>query len=578
MKLEIVNWFLLLIVALNGCVSTTQQTASTPSVAAAGTAGPPALQLSETGFLWRQWDVAQPVRQIRIMALYFKLADDQFRAEGPAYSDSLRCLVQQWPVDSSAPKWMGELLVERPFDPAAAHAELDRKPNSITAFFYHMSGGRLWLYGREVAYAGPPIRRARNKRQWRENNRRVLSWLIRSYDLRELDNDGDGFVDWILFINRARPKFPYGRARSGHYQGVANGDYLPSPVIIADPDDPDEPVIRGSMDARKNSGTYQTDCYAMSMRNIILHEIGHKLLGGGHRNRLQRWNLMAGSGGAASLENGVVLSAWEKMKLGWLRPIVIRRDTLGVELGDLTATNQAVKIPVSGGYFLLEYRKNHLYFEIPYEPECPMSHGLGEGLLISRATGMGEPDILPANARAFREARRRRARVPARLFPYAGRDAVTPYTTPNTHMRRHRRTGLAITDIREQDSRVRFNVFLKYYEGRLPRRTVWQGVVTVGKTVVVPENGELIIRPGTRVRFLARSGLDVRGVLRAVGRAEQPIVFEPLLARTWAGIRFVGPAASAGRLDQVVLRGAEIAIAREQGAEPTILTIRRETP
>ncbi len=534
---------------------------------------------AETAFLWRRWPARQPVQQIRVLALYFKLADDRFRAEGAEYSDSLRCLVRQWPADSPAPKWKGQLLVDRPFDPATAFDELDRKPNSITAFFYHMSGGRLWMYGRELVYTGPPIRRAKTKLQWRENNRRVLSWLIRNNDLHDLDNDGDGFVDWILFISRARPKFPYGRAHSGHYQGVANGDYLPSPLIIADPNDPTEPKIRASLDVRKNSGTYQTDCYAMSMRNIILHEIGHKLLGGGHRNRLQRWNLMAGSGGQVSYENGVVLSAWEKMKLGWLKPHIIRKDTLNVVLGDLTATNQAVKIPVRGGYFLLEYRRNHLYFEIPYESECPMSRGLGEGLLISRATTPGaEPELLAANASPGLQGRRLSRFVPARLFPAGDRDAVTPYTVPNTHIRPHKRTGLAITNIREENGRVRFHVFFNYYEGMLPGRTVWQGLVTVGKTVIVPEGGELLIRPGTRVRFLNRSGIEVRGRLNAVGRAGKPIVLEPLLTRSWAGLRFVGRSASASRVDQVVFKRAETAIVREQGAEPIILTVRRESP
>lgn len=526
---------------------------------------------SLAGWPWERWDIQQPVQSLRVAVLYFKLADDRFTAAGAAYSDSLRCLVSQWPVDRPAPLWKDQLLVNSDFDPKTAHRLLAEKPNSLTAFFYQMSGGRVWFWGEAWVYEGPPLSKASDKSAWRQNNLRILEWLVRHKDLRPLDNDGDGFVDLLLLVNRARPKFPYGNAKHGTYQGVADGDFLPPVKFVRDPGDPGEPAIRVSRDMRENSVLYQTDCYALSQRNIILHEIAHKLLNSGHRNGLHRWNLLSGAGPDGPTRNGVVFSGFEKYKLGWLQPIELRHDTTDMEIGDVTAANQAVHIPVYGGYLWLEYRRNHRGFETVDEPECPDPSGLPEGLLIAYGQRGHWPELIPRErgSRQRGHAYRRKS-----VTLYGDGDACTPYTVPGTTIR-GRRTGVAITNVRIRGGRVRFDVFLEYYEGTLPPETTWRGTVTVGKDIVVPPGGVLTVMPGTRVRFFPGTSLVVRGRLRAGGSAASPVVFNGVREQPWGGITFEASAGSRSRMQNVRIVGSTDGL-RWQGEPPALQNVHVE--
>lgn len=526
--------------------------------------------------LWARWSLDQPVQTYRAAILYFKLADDAFDASAPAYSDSLRCLVRQWPVQAPQPKWKGEMLITRPFAPATARSLLPAKPYSLTAFFYQMSGGRYWLYGHEYTYAGPAITRAKTKKQWRENNRKILQWFIDHHNLRALDNDGDGVVDLIMLVNRARPKFPYGNKKRGTYQGVADGDYLPANTVIADRNDAGEPVIRASRSVRKNSGTYQTDCYALTSRNIILHELGHRLIGAGHKNALHRWNLMSGAGRNAPTSSGVVLSAYEKMRLGWLQPIVLAHDTTDFALADLTATNQAAQIPVRGGYFLLEYRRNHPYFEIIPEPTCPDSRGLGEGLLVSFVPAGGQPRLLAADNSVAKIGTRGAPKMDgdaSDLFPQPGATEITPYTVPNTNTHRKRRSGVAIKNIRREENVLRFDVYLNYFEGRLEKNSTWRGRVTVGRTLTIPAGRRLTVQPGTRVTFLPGAALVVDGTLLARGKENDEIHFTAAKGKTWSGLVINAASGSSSKIDHLVLQKAENKI-KIKGAKPRIRHVR----
>ncbi len=382
---------------------------------------------------------APPDKNLRVVALYFKAANDRFDASAPAYSQALRCQVGRWPLSSPAPLWQGELLIPTPFDPVTVHRDTAAFPASLTTYFFHLSGGKLWLYGDEIAYTGPPIARAANRKEWRQANKRIIQWFVEQHDTRPYDNDGDGVIDLLMLISRARSKFAYGREKGGHYQGVANGDFLPPGVRIADPRDPGKPVFRAHGSIRRNSGIYQTDCYALNSRPIIIHEIGHLLIGPGHFNGLQRWNLMSGAGRNAPKRSGTVFSAWEKMRLDWLRPMVVTHSQRNFILRDLTLHNEAVQIPLKGGsYFLLEYRRNRDRFEKTPQAFCPDEHLLREGLVISFARARGEPQL-----RAFFPlARLQKAAQSGRFLK------LTPDTRPGTAGLRGRKTGIALTNIR----------------------------------------------------------------------------------------------------------------------------------
>ena len=517
-----------------------------------------------------QWAAAP--KNLKIAALYFKLANDTFSASGEAYSEAIRCMVAQWPLDSISPKWFGQLLIDKPFDADKVDEWTAEKPASLTTFFYQMSNGKLWLYGDEVAYSGPPIQRAKAKLEWQKDNQAILQWFMNTRDTRSLDNDGDGYLDLVLLICRARAKFAYGKGGKGHYQGVANGDFLPAIKVIRDVSDVDEPVFRVSNSVQHNSGLYQTDCYALSARNIIIHELGHKILKLYHMNGLYRWNLMSGAGRQAPTRSGVVLSAYEKMLMHWLTPIVVTETRRNFVLGDLTASDEAVKIPVTNGYFLLEYRKNRRYFEITPESECDTPPGLPEGLLVSYAIDGREPRIRAADGKVQSIMQGRTAKYDgdaSDLLTPDGKNEITPYTQPNTDDHRRQRTGIAIKNLRYQGDKLVFDILMNYWQGEISKDAVWSGEVNVGREVTVKPGVTLKIQPGTTVQVTPGARLVVQGNLQAMGTEAQPIIFTRSAQQDWGGLVFEQTSGSGSELRYVTLLGAKPGL-QKNGAKPRI--------
>lgn len=56
---------------------------------------------------------------------------------------------------------------------------------------------------------------------------------------------------------------------------------------------------------------------------------------------------------------------------------------------------------------------------------------------------------------------------------------------------------------------------------------VWKGTVQVNKTYTVPKGKTLEIKPGSRILFSRGTSLIVKGMLKAVGRKGEEIVFTP---------------------------------------------------
>jgi hypothetical protein len=246
---------------------------------------------------------------------------------------------------------MGQFLINTPFNAATAESDIAAKPNSLTAYWYRMSNGSLWLWGDEHAYAGPAITSSSDnasKASWRANNQAILQWYINNYDLSSLDNNGDGLVDMIMLVCRARAKYPYGSGSGRGYTGVADGDYLTDvfagTVTIFDALNPGEPDIVGSISLIDNSGVYGTDAYNLegSIPHLA-HELGHQLWVSGHRNGLHRWNLMSGATSFPPpyppTKSGEVASAFEKSLLGWLSFTTITTDQVAYELSAMTSSN-----------------------------------------------------------------------------------------------------------------------------------------------------------------------------------------------------------------------------------------------
>lgn len=319
-----------------------------------------------------------PGKNFRVAVIYVKLADDTFEL-GNFTADG-------WPQHQIEPNWKNSFLIDTPFDSSTALQVLAQKPGSLTAYFYQMSGGNLWLFGNEITYTGAPLTRAKpdssNSRyqNWVNINTQVIQWFANNHDLTRLDNDVDGFVDMILLVCRARSKFGY--------QGIAR---LPINTITTNPGQPQITPV---------SGIYQTDCYTLpTTRNIVAHEIGHCLGFTRHENGLHRWCLMSGTGPMPPQTSGVTMSAFEKHQLGWLRYETIDSTTLNIELPGLTQSNRALSIPIknSKNYLVIENRQYSSPFEpVPTDSES-VKHTLpGTGLLVYYVY-QNRPYIIPAD-------------------------------------------------------------------------------------------------------------------------------------------------------------------------------------
>ncbi len=402
---------------------------------------------SGTSALFGKIPAKPPGKNFRVAVLYFKLTNDEFE---------LGSVTAGWPHDMPHPSWKNEFLINVPYDSMTFEAELARKPESLTAYYYHMSGGNLWLYGDEVTYAGAPLTETDYGNpdvDWlafRFNNRQVLGWFASNYNLSKLDYNRDGNADVILFICRSRLKF------------AASGE--PGFSYLKDPSD-----IRG---ITSQSGTYQTDSYSFSeARTLAAHAIGH-LLGLPHLDGLYRWNLMAG---VYTSQSGTLMSAQERKLLGWLEYEVIDNNTREVRLSNLVHSNRAVKIPIKGTteYFVVEHRTHHtayatlpsqqaksglLFYYVskemphPNAPETPFiipADGLVTNTLLSR-------DDIKYGGYFNGDG--------SDLFGYYDRTEITPYTNPSTSTPRNPHTGIALKNIHREGEDFVFDVYFDYVE------------------------------------------------------------------------------------------------------------------
>ncbi|MBN2012099.1 hypothetical protein JW960_22410 [candidate division KSB1 bacterium] len=400
----------------------------------------------------------QPLRDADVvsyktLAVYFKRADDTFE-----FGNHTKL---NWPCEKIEPNWKGQLLIPTKFDASTASELIKQYPKSITAFYYLMSNRKVWIYGDEVTYTGAALsNQLRNEdracyQKWLENNTAVMQWLLDNY----FNSGKRDYQDFsILFINRARPKHGY--------QGIAT---LPTNQLEND-----------SGQAIRLNGIYQTDCYSLDgTRRIVCHELGHFLFGFSHINGLHRWNLMSGAGSYPPESSGVTMSAYERHKLGWLEYLIVDTTTYGIELENITVSNQAVKIPlgeIDDGYFVLENRQ----YSDPFEPSPDMLDEFistipGTGLLVYYVDRQG-PNIIPADG----QVRNVFVGYPPKmrlvfngdnsdLYGNNGSDEIVLQTRSLSPTKERINTHIALRNIRHVKNKIGFDVIFNVDENRVQK-------------------------------------------------------------------------------------------------------------
>jgi M6 family metalloprotease-like protein len=172
---------------------------------------------------------------------------------------------------------------------------------------------------------------------WTEFRAAVVNKAFEQVNVSDYDYDGDERGD-VMFaiVSSGGQYFDYlvgGASASGGVAGVHNG----SSIFV---DGQDSLSIRG-----RNIGNFN-------------HEAGHCFglpdLYGTFDN-VQYLTLMSSSWGA--IPHG--MSAWDRMRLGWLTPTVVTQTTAGMVLYPAEERLQAVVIPTARNkeFFMIEYRK-----------------------------------------------------------------------------------------------------------------------------------------------------------------------------------------------------------------------------
>ncbi len=113
-------------------------------------------------------------------------------------------------------------------------------------------------------------------------------------------------------------------------------------------------------------------------------------------------------------------------------------------------------------------------------------------------------------------------------------------------------------------------------QGELRTDTIWDkdgSPYLITDNLTIPFGKELSIAPGVEIRIEREKRIRVLGRLRAIGTAEEPILFTsngPAQPGSWQQIYFLGTEASQSLLSHCVIEYAEIGIVCEQ-ASPRIL-------
>jgi len=268
----------------------------------------------------------------RALVVFVRFSDD----------DSVGCCSQGWPDTlpiSQLPAWADSFI-----DPPDAGSWTE---GSLSHFFWQMSGGRFLLCGDLYESVVVPPHTYEYYETTFVNYEPTNSAInLDVLDILDADtsihfsnydtNPADGVVDAILLVYRRAPQmWPFGGWAALFTESAT-----------------DCVTVDGSLhvDGRKSgSGAMFTGLNLFDARTVGAHEYTHLLLGkdhpgmqtDGHWNELDRFGLMP-----MGQDGGTSMSAFERLRLGWVEPEILSTTSFGVEIGDMLTTGDVYIVPI----------------------------------------------------------------------------------------------------------------------------------------------------------------------------------------------------------------------------------------
>lgn len=307
---------------------------------------------------------------------------------------------------------------------------------SMRDYFTEASQGHLTLTGEVSGQGGPTSGwyRAPNPYTYYTNNnfgtgtypRNTQKLVEELVDLaaphvnfKDYDNDNDGFVDALFIVHAGS-----GAEATGNKNHIWSHKWGINPKSV-------DGVKVSTYSIEPEDGEIGVFCH--ELMHVLglpdLYDTDYTSAGTG------RWDLMAGGSWNGGGRTPAHPTAYCKLKLGWVKPIVIFNGEQDVTLKPYASNDgQIYKLPIgavnSKEYFLLSNRK-----KVNFDSQLP-----GEGLIVehideNQTTNTDEThylvDIEQADGKQDlnKNANRGDAGDP---FPYNGNDSFAASTTPNS--------------------------------------------------------------------------------------------------------------------------------------------------
>ena len=449
---------------------------------------------------------------------------------------------EYWPPGAtSTPSWAQDLL--------SPSVQSNYSHPSVSGFFHEMSNGKMDFIGDVY----PSIYISEHSKYWYKDSQgrhishfteEILINLDSQIDYSEYDGNGDNVVDMIIIVVRwldgSQRKF--GDYESSlNYQGIASlsgaeGTFQESGVSSLFTGD-GVSIEAGS----SGSGVLVTGVWDRHHMRVILHEVGHHWLGGGHGGTYsdpnpERWGLV-------TIGKSGCMSAAEREELDWIDIVDVtsKNEYLIEDTHSIDNTGKAYKIPISGSsdYYYIENRGEGYYsstwkdWHHQYSPYMPST-----GLIIMKGDDWKDVRVITAdnNFSGYGDA--------GDPYKIGGNELFAPSTTPSSDY-----TYVELLDEFSGDINVKF--IPNYWGGTITQNTIWGGEVYLYSDLTVNSGVTLTIESNTVIKAANNVSLTVHGTLEAAGTLSQPITFtgdDAIQANfpdaSWDGIRFIDGASN----------------------------------